>query len=63
MELIGEGSFGKVYRVKIEGKVYAMKSMNKKYLISNKQIKYAVGEATIMKDLDHPYVLRLEYAF
>jgi len=40
-----------------------MKSMKKQYLISNNQIKYAVSEAEIMKDLDHPYVLRLSYTF
>jgi len=32
-------------------------------LISNHQIKYAVSEAQIMKTLDHPYLLKLIYAF
>ena len=37
--------------------------MKKQFLIGNNQIKYAVSEAEIMKELDHPYVLRLCYTF
>jgi len=40
-----------------------MKSMKKQFLITNNQIKYAVTEAEIMKELSHPYVLRLDYTF
>ena len=63
--LLGEGSFGKVFkeRHKQSGHLYAMKSMQKQFLISNNQIKYAVTEAEIMKGLEHPYVLRLDYTF
>lgn len=51
ISLLGEGSFGKVFKVrKIDsGVVYAMKSMSKKTLISNNQVRYAVTEAQIMK--------------
>jgi serine/threonine protein kinase len=45
------------------GKNYAMKSMKKQFLIGNNQIKYAVSEAEIMKELDHPFVLKLCYTF
>ena len=64
-QLLGEGSFGKVFKaIKIDtGRSYAMKSMKKQFLIGNNQIKYAVSEAEIMKELDHPYVLRLCYTF
>lgn len=64
-ELLGEGSFGKVFRAvkRDNGKNFAMKSMKKQFLIGNNQIKYAVGEAEIMKDLDHPFVLKLCYTF
>lgn len=65
IELIGEGSFGKVFRVKKRdtGKYYAMKTMKKSLLIQQNQIRYAVTEAQIMKQLDHPYVLKLIYCF
>ena len=65
LELIGEGSFGRVFRVKKRdtGKVYAMKSMKKSLLIQQNQIRYAVTEAQIMKQMDHSYVLKLIYCF
>ena len=65
LEVIGEGSFGRVYKCKKRdsGQILALKVMKKQYLISNHQIKYAVSEAQIMKTLDHPYLLKLIYAF
>jgi serine/threonine protein kinase len=64
-ELLGEGSFGKVFKaINVENsKKFAMKSMKKQFLIGNNQIKYAVSEAEIMKELDHPFVLKLYYTF
>jgi len=63
--MIGEGSFGKVFRVKKKssGAIYAMKSMKKATLIQDNQIRYAVTEAQIMKEMDNPYVLKLMYTF
>lgn len=65
MQLLGEGSFGKVFKVqkKTTGKVYAMKSMSKAQLIKNNQVRYAVTEAQIMTKLDHCYVLKLMFTF
>ena len=47
IKVLGEGSFGKVFKVRKRdsGKVYAMKSMSKKQLINNNQVRYAVTEA------------------
>ena len=65
LKQLGEGSFGRVFRVqkKDTQQHYAMKTMKKQTLISNGQIRYAVTEAQIMKELDHPYVLKLEHCF
>ena len=65
IQVLGEGSFGKVFKVKKRdsGVIYAMKSMSKKQLINNNQVRYAVTEALIMKELDHAYVLKLMYTF
>ena len=47
IELIGEGSFGKVFKVRQINTdiVYAMKAMRKQTLVVNNQIKYAVSES------------------
>jgi serine/threonine protein kinase len=37
--------------------------LSKKRLIAKKQMKYAVGEANILKKVDHPFVIGLHYAF
>jgi len=65
LKVIGEGSFGRVYkgRKKDSGEVIALKVMKKQYLINNNQVKYAVSEAAIMKDLDHPYIMKLVFSF
>ena len=65
IEIIGEGSFGRVFKCKKKEteQVLAIKVMKKQYLISNHQIKYAVSEAQIMKNLNHPYLLKLLYTF
>ena len=47
LDLIGEGSFGKVYKCKKKdnGQILALKVMKKQFLIQNHQIKYAVTES------------------
>lgn len=40
-----------------------MKVLNKKKLITYNQLKYAVTEANILKRANHPFILKLHYAF
>lgn len=65
MDEIGNGSFGIVYKVqKINtGVYYAMKSLSKSVLQKQKQLKYAISECKIMKQLNHPFIVPLYYAF
>ena len=65
IEEIGSGSFGTVYKVqkKNEDKIFAMKSLSKRTLEVYRQLKYAISECKIMKQLDHPFILALHYAF
>ena len=65
MEEIGSGSFGIVYKVnKIStGQIFAMKSLSKVALQKQKQLKYAISECKIMKQLNHPFIVPLFYAF
>lgn len=62
---LGAGTFGKVFKVKLKntGKIYAMKVINKKYLIRNQQLRYAVTECNVLKQIDHPFIIKLHYAF
>lgn len=40
-----------------------MKVLKKAFLVKNNHLKYAVGEANIMKQTDHPFVLMMHYSF
>lgn len=65
IDQIGSGSFGTVYKVqKINtDEVYAMKSLSKPTLQKQRQLKYAISECKIMKQLKHPFIVMLYYAF
>ena len=65
LELIGGGSFGKIFKVKQKNtsKIYAMKVLNKSYLIQKKLLRYAITECTILKNSDCPFILKLHYSF
>jgi len=62
---IGSGSFGKVYkaRKKDTGKIYALKTLHKRTLIMKDQLDYAISEASILKNVKHPFIINLEYTF
>jgi serine/threonine protein kinase len=64
-QLLGNGAFGKVYlaRHRHDDQLYALKVLNKKKLFAKKQLKYAVGEASILKRVDSPFIVKLYYAF
>ncbi|OMJ92579.1 hypothetical protein SteCoe_4588 [Stentor coeruleus] len=65
IEEIGFGNYGKVFKVKKKGteEVYALKCLNIGYLRQKKQIKYAIAECKIMKNIRHPFILPLLWAF
>jgi tRNA A-37 threonylcarbamoyl transferase component Bud32 len=65
MDEIGSGSFGIVYKVKKNNteEYYALKSLSKGVLEKQRQLKYAISECKIMKQISHPFILPLYYAF
>ena len=62
---LGEGSFGIVYLVeKINTKEkYAMKVLNKEKIIDRNIIRYAITERNILSNINHPFLVKLKYAF
>lgn len=62
---LGSGAFGKVYKVtKIDtNRTYALKCLSKDFLRAHNQLEYSISECRILRSLQHPFVIRLHYAF
>ena len=65
INLLGQGSFGKVFHVKMKtsDEEYAMKVLNKSILVQNKHLKYALSEWNILKQISWHFIVTLHYAF
>ena len=61
LDLLGEGSFGSVYRVqnKYTEQIYAMKVINKSSPNSQGEEKEILNEVNILKIMDHPGILKI----
>lgn len=64
-EILGHGAFGKVFKCRLKGenKIYAMKVLKKAFLYKNKHLKYAITECNILKQVEHPFIVRMHYSF
>ncbi|XP_065175255.1 ribosomal protein S6 kinase 2 beta-like [Sycon ciliatum] len=67
LKVLGQGSFGKVFLVRKKkgadgGKLYAMKVLRKATLKVRDRYRTKM-ERNILKDIDHPFVVQLRYAF
>jgi serine/threonine protein kinase len=65
LKVIGKGSYGKVLLVekKDDKKIYAMKILKKKAMIKRNQVTHIKTERKIMELVDHPFIVKLRYAF
>lgn len=66
LKVIGKGAFGKVMLVKRKDEdstPYAMKVLKKAFLVAKNQVEHTKSERRILRDIDHPFVVRLRYAF
>jgi serum/glucocorticoid-regulated kinase 2 len=65
LKVIGRGGFSKVFlvRKKDTGLLFAMKVMQKNSVASELKYRQVVSEKNIMASLDHPYVVKLHWAF
>jgi serine/threonine protein kinase len=70
--LIGSGAFAKVYLVKhkekdengeLQIKHYAMKCIHKFKVANHKFVESTMKERQLLLELDHPFILKLRYAF
>lgn len=64
-EILGHGAFGKVFKCTRKGnpQEYAMKVLKKAFLYRNKHLKYAITECNILKQAEHPFVIKMHYSF
>lgn len=65
IKVIGTGSYGKVLLVKkkTNDKLYAMKVLKKRYIKQKKQVKNTWTERKILERINHPFIVKLNYAF
>jgi len=65
LTMIGKGAFGKVLQVrkKDTGEIFAMKVIRKSTVIERNQVAHTKAEKDILTKIEHPFVVRLHYAF
>lgn len=68
LKVVGRGAFGKVLLVRKKdgkngGQIYAMKILVKAHIVKNDQIENTKAEQHILKEINHPFIVRLRFAF
>jgi len=65
LQVIGEGSFGKVFQVrkKDSQKIYAMKVLNKKTILERNEVDHTKTEKDLLQRLVHPFLVNLYFSF
>lgn len=65
LKVIGRGSYGKVLLVRKNDteEILAMKILKKKEMIIRNQVIHIKNERKIMEMVDHPFIIKLKYAF
>lgn len=65
LQELGKGSFGEVFLVqkRDSGCRYAMKVLRKDKIIGQNLLKYALTERNVLSYVEHPFIVKLHYAF
>ena len=65
LKVIGRGSFGKVYQVqkRDDQRIFAMKTLKKDMVLRKNQMTNTQVERMILERLDHPFIVKLHFAF
>jgi serum/glucocorticoid-regulated kinase 2 len=50
-------------RKKDTGQIYAMKVLRKEAIIARKQVAHTMAERNILRKIQHPFIVRLHFAF
>ena len=65
--MLGKGSFGEVFLVHKKGdpakKLFAMKVLSKDKVMTKNLKRYALTERNVMSVINHPFMVKLNYAF
>ena len=64
-KMVGKGTFGKVFLVQniYTQKLYAMKCIRKDVIIDNEQFENIKLEKDILYNIDHPFIVGMDYVF
>lgn len=65
LQELGKGSFGEVFLVqkRDSGLRFAMKVLRKDKIIGQNLLKYALTERNVLSYVEHPFIVKLHYAF
>lgn len=65
VKMIGKGTFGKVFLVQHSKnkKFYAMKTLRKDIIIENDNLDSIKLEKEILYQVDHPFIVSMDYVF
>lgn len=65
LKMVGKGTFGKVFLVQNPNtsKIYAMKCIRKDIIIDNEQYDNIKLEKDILFNIEHPFIVNMEYVF
>ena len=65
LKVIGAGTWGKVMLVRHNEsqKLFAMKVIKRAKITTQKQVEHTKTELRILERLDHPFIVKLKYAF
>jgi serine/threonine protein kinase len=63
--MLGRGAFGEVFLSENihEGKRYAIKVLDKGAIMRQNILRYAMTERKILSTINHPFVVKLRWAF